>query len=132
MSKTIATVALAAVGIGAVYYMYKQMQVGTAPATARGVTASTKGNLTTSVVQSGRVAAVGIPDPLAWISSAVNRAATLIPGNLSNGSAATNYRIPFGNPESAAAASNATKFTNVSNYRPSSWAGVSIMGRSGV
>ena len=128
--KTLPLVALAIIGVGAAYYLRKQLQVGTSPGTARGVTDSTKGGLTTTTIQTGRVAAVGIGDPLKWIGSVTNRAAQLIPNNLSNGSYAGNWRIPFGNAESPAAASGSVKATNVSNYRPSAWAPISF--RQGV
>lgn len=130
MHKNYASLALLAVGVAASYWLYRNLQSGTSPATARNVTNSTKGSLTTTSISLSRVAAVAIGDPLKWIGSVTNRAASLIPSNLSNGSAATNWRIPFGNPESQAAAANAPKATNVSNYRPSSWASVNF--RSGV
>lgn len=130
MSREIGLLGLAVVGGLAAVYLYKKLQSGTSPATARNITDSTKGSVTTSPINLARVAAVGISDPLKWIRSGANRAASLIPSNLSNGSAATNWRIPFGNPESANAASSAPKATNISNYRPSSWASVNF--RSGV
>jgi hypothetical protein len=120
--KSATTVVLVLVGGAAAYWLYRSLQTGNSPATARGVTDTTKGSIVSTPVSLGRVAAVAIGDPLKWIGSVTNRAAQLIPSNLSNGSAATNWRIPFGNPESQAAASSAVKATNVSNYRPTSWA----------
>jgi hypothetical protein len=130
MHKGIGSVALLLIGGAAFYYLYRSLQSGNSPATARGVTDSTKGSITSTPISLSRVAAVAIGDPLKWVGSVTNRAAQLIPSNLSNGSYAGNWRLPFGNPESAAAASQAVKQTNVSNYRPSTWAGVNF--RSGV
>jgi hypothetical protein len=133
MSKhTVAYYALAAIGIAAGYYLLKAMTSGQdAPATARGVTASAKsGSLVTTPVELSKVAAVAIENPLDWIGSVGNRAADVITANLSNGSAAVDWRVPFGNPESRDAASSSTKATNVSNYRPAVWAGINF--RSGV
>lgn len=125
-------IALTAIGGAAALWLYNTLTSGTdSPATARAVTDSAKdGGLKTTPIQLSKVAAVAIGDPLQWIGSVTNRAAQLINSNLSNGSAATDWRIPYGNPESANAASTATKATNVSNYRPSAWASVQF--RSGV
>jgi hypothetical protein len=127
----IGLVLITAVGGAAALWLYNTLSSGdNSPATSRAVTDSTKGSLTTTPIQLSKVAAVAIGDPLQWIGSVTNRAAQVIQGNLSNGSAPVNWRIPFGNPESQAAASNSPKSTNVSNYRPSSWASVQF--RSGV
>lgn len=129
--QTIGLILITAVGGAAALWLYNTLASGdNSPATARAVTDSTKGGLTTTPVQLSKVAAVAIGDPLQWIGSVTNRAAQAIPSNLSNGSAATDWRLPFGNPESQAAASNAPKATNVSNYRPSSWSSINF--RSGV
>jgi hypothetical protein len=127
----ISLIVVTAVGGAAALWLYNKLSSGdNSPATARAVTDSTKGGFTTTPIQLSKVAAVAIGDPLQWIGSVTNRAAQIIPSNLSNGSAATDWRLPFGNPESAKAASTAPKATNVSNYRPSSWASVQF--RSGV
>lgn len=132
MIKSLTTFGLIAIGGVAAYYLFQAQKYGHSPATAKQVTDTGKGSIKSSPIQSGRVAAVGVSDPLKWIGSITNRAATLIPSNLANGSAPVNWRMPFGNPESQAAASNAPKATNVSNYRPSAWAPVSRKFRSGV
>lgn len=132
MNKLVSSVALIAVGGVAAYWLYQSQKYGHSPATAKQVTNTGKGSLTSTPIQTGRVAAIGVADPLAWIGSITNRAASLIPSNLSNGSAAINWRIPFGNAESQAAASSAPKATNVSNYRPSAWAPIAQKFRSGV
>lgn len=132
IDKTIALIAVTAVGGAAAIWLYNTMMAGgNAPATARGVTDSAKsGSLRTTSIQLSKVAAVAISDPLKWIGSVADRAAQLIPSNLSNGSVAQDWRIPFGNPESRDAALNSPDQTNISNYRPSSWAPVQF--RSGV
>jgi hypothetical protein len=131
MGKQIGAVALTAVGLAALYWLVKSLQEGTSPATAQGVTGTAKsGSLITTPVLLSKVAAVAIKNPLDWVGHVTNRAAQLIPANLSNGSYPGNWRVPFGNPESEAAAGAADKYTNISNYRPSSWA--SIQFRSGV
>lgn len=132
MSKAISSIALLGIGAFAAYYLYTSQKYGHSPSTAKGVTNSTKGGVNSSPVQGRRVAAVGLADPRSWLGTVTNRAASLIPSNLSNGSVAQDWRIPFGNPESAVAASNAVKATNVSNYRPSSWSAVAQKFRSGV
>jgi hypothetical protein len=132
MTKTLSTIALLGIGGFAAYYLWQNQKYGHSPATAKQVTNTGKGSINSSPIQTGRVAAIGVADPLKWIGSITNRAANLIPSNLANGSAPTNWRIPFGNPESQAAASNAPKATNVSNYRPSAWAPVARKFRSGV
>lgn len=132
MTKTISTLALLGIGGFAAYYLWQAQKYGHSPATAKQVTNTGKGSINSSPIQTGRVAAIGVADPLAWIGSITNRAASLIPSNLANGSAAIDWRIPFGNAESAAAASQSTKATNVSNYRPSAWAPIARKFRSGV
>lgn len=129
-NKHVGVIVLTVVGAGAAYWLYKTMQANTAPATAAGVTntAKTGGIVTTPFFR--QIAAVLIRDPLSWAGNAAARAASLIPGGLSNGSAPVDWRIPFGNRESQAAAGAAPKATNISNYRPTSWA--SIPFRSGV
>jgi hypothetical protein len=120
-----------AVGAAAAYWLYTNLQQGNSPATARAVTDTAKsGSLVTTPVLLSKVAAVAIKNPLDWVGSVTNRAAQLIPGGLSNGGVAQDWRIPFGNPESQAAAGAAPKATNVSNYRPSGWASVQF--RTGV
>jgi hypothetical protein len=130
MQKSISLVLLTAVGVGAGLWLYKSLGTGTAPATAKGVTDSTKGGVTSTPIQTSKVAVAGLNNALDWIGTVTDRAAALIPGNLSNGSYAGNWRIPFGNTESANAAANAPKQTNVSNYAPSAWS--SIKFRTGV
>lgn len=130
MNKNITLVLLTAVGVGAGLWLYKSLQVGTAPATAKGVTDSVKGNVKTTPLQVSKVAVAGVNNALDWIGSVTDRAAALIPSNLSNGSYAGNWRIPFGNPESQAAAENSPKQTNISNYAPSAWS--SFKFRTGV
>lgn len=129
--KSVSSALLVAVGIGAAYWMYKSLQQGNEPATARGVSGFAKaGSLITTPIQLSKVAVVGLSTPLDWIGKIVRGAADAIPANLSNGSVAQDWRLPFGNLESANAAATADKETNVSNYRPSSWAPITF--RTGV
>jgi hypothetical protein len=123
MSKAIYGIAaLTAIGAAAAYVLYQQHVNQSSPATANSVTSSAKSGSLITQPWFAKVAVAAIKDPLSWAPKASTRAAAKIPSGLSNGSAATNWRIPFGNPQSQQAASQAVKATNVSNYRPSSWA----------
>jgi hypothetical protein len=123
--------ALAVIGIGAAIWLQKSLAAKHAAVNARAVTDSAKsGSLSSSPIQPSKVAFAGLSDPLGAITRATNRAVDVIKTSLGNNSAAVDYRIRQGNPASAAAAFQSPTQTNMSNYRPSAWAGIQF--RSGV
>ena len=124
------TAALAVIGIGAVIWLQKSLAEKHAAVDARAVTDTSKSGVSSSPIQPSKVAFAGLADPLGAISRAGNRAVQTITSSLGINSAATDWRQRQGNPASAAAAFTSPTQTNISNYRPSAWAGIQF--RSGV
>jgi len=124
------TAALVLIGVAAAIWLQKSLAAKNAAADAHGVTDSLKGGVSSSPIQPSKVAFAGLADPLGAITRAGNRAVQTITSSLGINSAATDYRLRQGNPASASAAFTSPTQTNVSNYRPSAWAGIAF--RSGV
>ena len=122
--KAISGVMLLGIGAVAAYWWYSTVKQQQASASAKSVTDSVKGDVSTSPIQPSKVAFAGLADPLGAITAPVNKLTDVITSSLGINSAATDYRIRQGNPASAEAAFESPTNTNVSNYRPSLWAPV--------
>jgi methyl-accepting chemotaxis protein len=128
--KAIGGVTLLVIGAAAAYWWYSRVKQDQSSVTAKSVTDTTKGDLSSTPLQTSKIAFAGLADPLNAIVQPVDRVINRIQSSLGINSAATDYRVRQGNPASAEAAFESPTNTNVSNYRPSLWAPITFNGGS--
>jgi hypothetical protein len=121
---TVSYVIIAGVGLGALYLWQQGKKGRSTAAKARAVTSSAKGNVVSTPVQPSKVAWFAPANPFELLGN-IGKKITHGAG-ASLGQSQHDYRIPFGNPQSFAAARGSPKATVMSNYRPSAWAPISF------
>lgn len=128
--KAVSFVLLGGAAVIGFLWLRRSLEEASATATAQGVTSSVKGDgAPVTPIQPVAANTAAPADPLAWLSAVTNRAALVVKQSL-QGNSLTDWRVPFGNAESADAALNSPSQTNASNYRTNPWSSVQF--RSGV